>query len=275
VALYDKNDNPSPLESLPDLLARVETLQGEYRMDTVFLRGQEDFDWGLLPTIGREQNYAEKVICEYNREREDYLLNRFRRYTWEFLKQDLNDRQLLLLARHHGVPVRLLDWTSNPLVALYFACSDTVGEHQGLLSRRLKIGGAVWAFVRCQHKHEDFYDFFSDPRGPLDLPGVKMIFGPYVSPRIRAQACVFTVQDNPTKDLGAYDPSCYPKRACVDIERIVRWPIPGDLKPRFLRELERVGINERTMFPDLDGIARSIIRTEVLRTGVDRKPSAI
>jgi hypothetical protein len=252
-------------------MERTHRFLGAHRIDSVYLRGQDNYAWGLLPTISRLPDYAGRRIEGYDCDRERYLLNRFRRYIWKFLGRDVNERELLLLARHHGIPVRVLDWTSNPLVALYFACSDD--------SMRTR-DGAVWAFLRCQHEHKAFYDFFDDPKSPLELPGVKIIYGSYVSSRIPAQSCNFTVQDDPSKQLQRYDPRRYLDPSSFDIERIVKWRVSRKAKPAFLSDLERVGINERTMFPDLDGIARGIVRTEVLRAGnlipkAERRPRTI
>ena len=255
MTFYEEQAEPT-ITSLEVLLDRTCSLLGSYRMDSVYLRGQSDYAWGLLPSISRQLDYAKRKIVGYDRDREDYLLNRFRRYAWEFLKRDV-DRELLLLARHHGIPVRLLDWTSNPLVALYFACVD---------QNRISKDGAVWACRRCQHPHSAFYEFFRDKRSPLELNGVKLIFGPHVSSRIPAQSGTFTVQVDPGKDLRDYDPAHYPPED-FDLDKIVKWKVPEGKKVDFLLELERIGINERTMFPDLDGIARGIMRSEVLRTG--------
>ena len=100
----------------------------------------------------------------------------------------------------------------------------------------------------------------------LKLKGVRFIYAPHVSPRIAAQSCTFTIQDSPDRDLNAYDPWEQQDDDC-EIEGIVKLTVPSAKKVDFIFELERLGISERAMFPDLDGIARAIIRTEVLRLG--------
>jgi len=97
------------------------------------------------------------------------------------------------------------------------------------------------------------------------LPGVKIIYAPYVSLRIPAQSANFTIQQHPDRDLETYGTAGCGKD--FDIERIVKWRIPKHRKTDLLQALERCGVNEKTMFPDLDGIARGINRTEVLQTG--------
>jgi hypothetical protein len=245
------------IKDLSDLREMSEAFLESYRIDSVYLRGQADYCWGLRPTIGRPLKFLGLETDGFKWDRELYLLNRFRRYIRAFLDRDVSDKELLFLARHHGIPVRIIDWTSNPLVALYYAC---IGDQE------LSKDGAVWAIRRCQHPHRYFYDFYTGKKPILELKGVKLIYAPYVSPRIPAQSGNFTTQDDPSKDLQCYNPSKYRKQD-FDIDRIEKWRVRSSQKKNFILALERFGIHERTLFPDLDGIARGIVRSEVLRTG--------
>jgi hypothetical protein len=96
MSFYIEEPDP-PLANFQDLLERARNLLGSYSIDSVYLRGQGDYTWGLLPTISRLPDYGGKRIVGYDADRERYLLHRFRRYIWEFLKREVTERELLLL----------------------------------------------------------------------------------------------------------------------------------------------------------------------------------
>jgi hypothetical protein len=246
------------IASIQDLLENVEKLVRKAPIENAYLRGQPKYSWGLVPTIGRKLQFAGYETDGYDKDREERLLHQFRRYATAFPGGRVDERELLLLARHHGMPVRLLDWTSNPLVALYFACVD-----DGLLQE----DGAIWMILRREHDwRKSYYNIYDPETKPiLKLKGVKIIYLPYLSPRILAQSSHLTTQDDPSIGLEEYNPSKY-KSTDFDIEEVQKWKILAGAKQKFIFRLQRCGINERAMFPDLDGIARSIARTEVLRT---------
>ena len=52
--------------------------------------------------------------------------------------------------------------------------------------------------------------------------------------------------------------------ANLDLESLYCWRIPAPAKPGMIRELSGLGITQRAVFPDLDGVARSLWETEVL-----------
>ena len=69
-----------------------------------------------------------------------------------------DDWEMLALAQHHGLPTRFMDWTTNPLVALYFATRETKKDKDGK-----RLDSAVYVLLQDPVKYSSLKSHHSDP----------------------------------------------------------------------------------------------------------------
>ncbi len=147
-----------------------------------------------------------------------------------------NDWERLAIAQHHGLATCLLDWTYNPLVALYFACSEEP-----------KSDATVFCYEPDHFIVESKLDL-----SEAVCPGSG--FMPRaIAPRILNQQAVFTVHlpVDETVLVGLHP-------VWKDHPTLVRLEIPAKLKPELLSMLDNYGINAVGLFPDLEGLSRHV-----------------
>jgi hypothetical protein len=250
------------VKTTADFVSAISSLHKNKENRKFWYRGLSDCDYGLIPSVGREQKYAgkKKTLSPTD---EIGLLHRFRRRAYPHLGRAVSAGEALFLARHYKLPTRLLDWTANALCALYFACVAN-------FDRPAK----VWVMHRPSPPGENDIDPFEvghiqdekvlfDLLGPRSSNSLKIIYPFLNSPRLVAQDGAFTVHSDPWRSIESYVATDFdPKN--LHLEALYFWCISAANKVGIIEELSGLGITERTVYPDLDGIAKSVWETEVL-----------
>ncbi|HLO16980.1 MAG TPA: FRG domain-containing protein [Anaerolineales bacterium] len=214
-----------PVQNVTEYLQVVDAQYAKY------FRGVCRKSYYLIPSIGREfDEFIGLTPLEIQ------FLKQFKEQTIAFINvTPRNDWDWLMIAQHHGMQTRLLDWTANPLVALYFACE-----------KDYEIDGGVFRLGEME-----ILDTFRFP-DPFSISKDYVIRPPHISPRISAQSAFFTVSNDPRISFELSP--AYEEYGSV-YGKII---IPCNKKLPILRDLNRYGINSATLFPGLEGVSTKL-----------------
>ena len=239
----------------------------------LWFRGSAKLDYGLLPGIvwrkdtEFESNYIHKFLVGYQAYIEKPITEPWEQYA---------------LMQHHGLPTRLLDWSSSPLTALYFALHqdpdwdgdrvvwmlDPRGFNDHFHGFESILCPAVMASTEIKNKDasegEESWNLNSylpkilDKYDHYNLPDPAIaIDSPFSNKRLAAQHGRFTLH-------GANCDSLDKQLEACSNERILSAFIlktAGKL-PEFKEQLYSLRVTEETIYQDLDSMVNEIIRIE-------------
>jgi len=236
-------------------------------------RGQADAGWQLLPEVCR----PETLRGLERRHFEDLMVRNFRRQAEARLFESRNSRNWtdwLALMQHHGLPTRLLDWSTSILIAAFFAVHDP---------ERLGMDGAIWALDAVRLNEVELgrrvIVTADDPVGTLacGLP-----FSDLSAPDLdreereliaRLQDAVVAMEPHETfarmllqqSRFTVHGRSTGLETTLADSTLLSRFVIPARRKVYFARTLSLLGIRLSTVFPDLDHLAEELRDQSELR----------
>lgn len=202
-----------------------------------YYRGQAG-DYPIIPKIGRP-SYA-PTLAE-----EEALFRAFLRAARPLTAVAVkNEWEWLALAQHHGMPTRLVDWSSSPLVAAWFAVSSNPGDAEA------HVYG-----LDVVRRDIEFLDIGDD--GAIATRGGGRYSGPHAVRAAVAMIEVAEVSTRITNQRGIFTLHAPPTRA-LDVPTADRFTIPAALRTAFQRRLFDVGIDDSQIYPGLDGLCKML-----------------
>jgi hypothetical protein len=239
-------------------------------------RGMSNNNYLLIPKISRSnknplQSVQEDIAQERRKRLREYLNIRLPAYGYDFhnIAEDQKVWKELFIAQHYGAPTPLLDFTRNPMVALFFACISSSNIDGVVYSVGIKQQEGVVKPSDFKVNNKDYniaaYNLMTSGKPkvtPYELKTFKFIVPPQFEARIKVQNSVFCCfpNENLTESLDIQIKKSKQKKVIKrgDMNYLHKWIIPEGKKKRILEELNNIGINYATLFPDLEGFGKFV-----------------
>lgn len=259
---------PQTAYSVPHFLKIISDIE-KNKDRQLWFRGQPNAAWGLVPrlyrkenSVGANANRTDRKKDAEVREDDDETREQFiiRGATLSDIRPT-NKWDWYFVMQHYRAPTRLLDWTEGSLIGLYFAVRENKGFHDAALwgidpwilnkknaavRRNEVIPPGDPGITEPDRRRYDkwLWDRFAKRKRWARLPAA--IYPGHIMRRIGAQRSCFTIHGSDQRGLDAIA-----EELKVPLVKVVirSWAV-GSIK----EELENCGIDETTVFPDLEGL---------------------
>lgn len=207
--------------TFPELMSELNKLKNNRRY--VF-RGQSNYVWTLQPKIGRSDFH----IPNNGPQSELEIFKSWKRYAHIHLRTTPNTTiDWLVLAQHHGLPTRLLDWTRIPLNALFFATYGNIGTDAAIYALDIKE-----------------LPLDNDLENPFEIKNFQYYFPKALNSRIISQRGLFSISEDFKKPIENQVS-----------ERLTKIRIKKELIEEVRDNLEFYGVNVYSIYNDLDHLS--------------------
>jgi hypothetical protein len=219
------------IESISDflqLLEKVDPIAGNF-----IYRGQGNSNWRLVPGLERLRGKIRGGFIDNNLHGlEKSILENFENLSFNYSNTNREILDLISLGQHYGLPTRFLDWTRNPLIALYFSVKHDAS-----------VNGSVWMLNVNEKFRKTSPSYFDLNSTDFYLHTPKSL-----GERILNQSSLFTVHpivDEKFVDLIEFMPS----------DSLLKIDIKHNIFAKIRYELARIGIHDMHIYPDLSGVS--------------------
>lgn len=225
---------PPVATSFAALLSDFWDWTGRRPTPSFLFRGQGE-DVAIRPKIGRDG-------YNYSQSRERLMFNAFKDGSRPFLAQfPRSEWEWLALAQHHGAPTRLTDWSTNPLVAMWFAVTSYPLDRDAVI---FSLDTSRTDVLTVNSTTGDVSDGTRIDHPLSPTKGVYLLETAPVSPRITTQRGIFTSHGSPETELP--------------IPSGEKFTVPKGLRGEMQGQLLDFGIDASHIFPDLDGLCLTL-----------------
>jgi hypothetical protein len=274
----------------------LQTVRNELPESRKYFRGQTKLvsaGYQLKPSIGRYDHLLSKSLRERD-EIECEVLDVFSNHLVTHVQHlPRTQWEALAIAQHHGLPTRFMDWTTNPLVALYFSVRETKTDDNDK-----PIDSAVYVLISDPPRYTDFTrrqqptvrpvkDLATTPATTatgyeeFGVAGIELTAGeeaavapgeptgtdekdeiptpPPVPSPFDITGNVIYHPPHISPRLRAQDSvllACHQPFEALEERDCLEIIIRHDAHDDIRRRLDQYGVFDRQLFPDLDGIAK-------------------